>query len=1015
MNSKKSLLSCFIATILLVVCVTLLPVDAQAAETIANGTCGKNLTWVLDDAGTLTISGTGTMKDYILGSPWEEYRDSILQVVITDGVTSIGDYAFHNCPNLTTVTMANTVTSIGWSAFDICENLSSINIPSSVTKIEAGAFCWVGIKSVYIDDLTAWMNINFEDEYANPLCWGKSSLYLNGSLLTDVTIPEGITVLSPAILSSEGLERVVIPRGVTTIGARAFSYCTNLKSITIPDSVTAIGEYAFLSCENLSEIILPNSVTSLGSYVFSSCESLQSITIPSSITSIPQYAFLGCDNLTDIYIPNSVTSIGDSAFCQCDGLKNTPSLGSITSISKGMFQYCDKLSTVVIPNGVTSIGESAFNLCFALSKITIPSSVTHIGKDAFPSLSSWDHVYFEGTQAQWETLVKNNSESIKPLLDAEVHIAGNPLVVYSDANNLNVEIGKTITLSAGMWVDAETMGDPSGITFQLADGYVVKIVDTGIENGCFYLQLEGVMCGTTYVTFTDSTTARAVTVPVTVVNAQPDVYTLESVPEFKVYNGLFMEGPLNFYNENGLYVDSFHANVTDNGKAFVSFDVYNTNHTYAVVEVYDENGDICSAALIDKMSYLNDGIKKVLWDGTGCVVRDVFSGNALTYKQETNFSQRTPVEVEIPKNGYIRITANSMESDILAIVNAADIVMASYSLAKDAGNLNRLDFAKDLTEQLVIEDYLITSSINDRLAKEVLKGYHKEVFLNSKTAGDFASTLYNNLQELNLIDLILKSADKTAVGVVEAELKAVLGVYGDALDIVFTIGKAENLICQYMSLTGTETGGVVIIQNQLGGKRHCDNIVLESEVDFDPEVALQVYSVALDEALLEKIKNASLETYEILTKSILHTYNISLVKNGEETQHSSDVAVHIPIPDDLEYLGLSGHLKVYRIEEDGALTDMDAVVQGDTVMFTTDHFSLYTLVGYGVEDQPETDPSEPTTPETTPAEKDEPSDSKGGTDEPSNKGGIVWIIVAVVVVLTAGGVVAFILIKKKQS
>ena len=982
MNFKR-----FVAVFMTVVlCVLMLPVHTFAAE-VANGTCGKNLTWRLDDSGTLTISGTGTMKDYILGSPWADYRDSIVNVVIEEGVTTIGVSAFQSHKNLISVTLPDTLKTIEDCAFAFCEKLSSVAIPASVKKIgvEAFASCY-GLQGVYITDLSAWMNIQFEGgkylynpECANPLYWGKENkLYLNGELLTEVTIPDGITEIGPAVLSSHALEKVIIPDGVTKIGDFAFSSCTSLTDVTIANSVTSIGEKAFQDCS-----------------------ALERITFPDSITSIGEYAFFTCDKLSEITIPGSVITIGRSAFCQCDTLTNVTISAGVTSIPDSAFYGCDKLASITIPSSVTGIGKNAFIMCYAL-------------KD----------VYFDGTAGQWEELLKNVDPSNADLLGAKIHIAGNPLIVYSDANNLNVEIGKTITLSAGIWVDNETMGDPSGITFQLADGYAVKVLDTGIEKGCFYLQLQGVMEGNTYVTFTDSGTGKAVTVPVTVSGTNPSVFTLESVPEFEVYNGVFMEGPVNIYNKNGLYVDSFRANMTDNGKAFVSFDVYNTNHTYAIVEVYDENGNLYSAALIDKVSYLNDGIKKVLWDGTGCFVRDMVSGNALTYKQETNFSKRTPVEVEIPKNGYIRITANSMESDILAIVNAADIVVASYSLAKDAGNLNRLNFAEDLTEQLALEDYMITSSIDEKMAKEVLKGCHKEVFLNSKNVGDFASTLYNNLQDLNLWDLIMKSADNTAVGVVEEELKAVLGVYGDALDWVFAIGKAENLACQYMSLTRTENGGVIIIQNQGGGKRHCDNIVLESKVDFDPEVALQVYSVTLDEALLEKIKNADMETYEILTKSIMHTYDIALVKNDEGTQHSSDVAVYIPIPHDLEYLALSGHVKVFRVEEDGTLTDMDAVVQGDTVMFTTDHFSLYTLVGYEAEEKPEdpVDPSDPTTPATRPsvpategAEKDEPSDSKSDTPQPSNNGSVVVVIVIVLVVLVAGAGAAFAIVKKKKQ
>lgn len=973
---------------IVVLCVLMLPAQAFASETVASGTCGKNLTWELDDTGTLTISGTGAMNDYILGSPWEDYRDSIIHVVIEEGVTTIGVSAFQSYKNMISVTLPNTLTKIENWAFAFSEKLSSIAIPSSVTKIgvEAFASCY-GLQGVYITDLSAWMNIQFEGgeyshnpECANPLYWGKENkLYLNGELLTEVTIPDGITEIGPAVLSSTALEKVIIPDGVTSIGEFAFSSCTSLTDVTIADSVTSIGGYAFQNCSALESITLPNSITSIG-----------------------EYAFYICDKLSEITIPDSVTTIGRSAFCQCDALTNATILAGITSIPDSAFYGCDKLASVTIPAGVTSIGKNAFIMCYAL-----------------------DNIYFNGTGAQWTELLNHVAEGNSSLLYADVHINGNPMVVYSDAANLQIEIGETITISAGILVDEQTMGDPSGITFQFSDGYTVNILDTGIdkETNCFYIVLEGAIEGNTSVTFSDSATGKAVSIPLTIQNEAFDAYTLETVPEFTVTTGPIVEGPVNFYNHNGLYVDTFISYVNNDGSAKVSFDVYNTNCTYGIVEVFDENGDLYNAVLLDKMDSLNGSIKEVLWDGTGCFVRDIFSGNALTYKQETNFSKRTSVEIEIPKNGYIRITADPLESGILAVVNSADLMMSSLSLM---GKAEGFQADSDFPDELVVElskdaNYEQLLKDGKKICEGVMKGIGKDAAITSKTVGDFTDTLMKNLTELNLMGIILDSAKGTGVDIAEDTVKEMMGIFGDALDAVFLIGSAEDLARQYISYIYSFEGGVITIQNQGGGKRHCDNIILESEADFDPEVALQVYTVVLDEELLEKVKNADQETYELLTKGIMHTYNISLLKNGEETQHSGDVTVYIPIPDDLEYLALNGHLKVFRMEEDGSMTDMDAVVQGDTVMFTTDHFSLYVLVGYEAEatpvdpTEPDADTTEPTAPAGRPTEKEDPSDSDDEEPQTSNGGGIVTAIIIVAVVVLAGMGAAFVLLKKKKQ
>ena len=165
---------------------------------------------------------------------------------------------------------------------------------------------------------------------------------------------------------------VTIPISVTSIGFRAFAYCTSLTSIMVKSENTvydsrnncnAIIETAtntlIVGCMNTN---IPNSVTSIGDYAFYDCSSLTSITIPNSVTSIGSGAFEGCRGLTSVTIPNSVTSIGS-----------------------GAFQNCSSLTSVTIGNNVKSIGDYAFYYCIGLTSVTIPSSVTCIGGSAFKS------------------------------------------------------------------------------------------------------------------------------------------------------------------------------------------------------------------------------------------------------------------------------------------------------------------------------------------------------------------------------------------------------------------------------------------------------------------------------------------------------------------------------------------------------------------------------------------------------------------------------------------------------
>ena len=385
----------------------------------------------------------------------------VIDLVISDGVTSIGDYAFSGCSGLTSIMIPDSVTSIGDEAFSDCGSLTSITIPDSVTSIGEGAFedCY-GLTSVYIFDLAAWCGIEFVDRDSNPLSYA-GKLYLNDVLVMDLVIPDSVTSIGDYAFSGcDGLTSITIPDSVTSIGDSAFYACSGLTSITIPDSVTSIGGDAFLGCSgltsvtigdgvttmgdgvfgwcsSLTSITIPDGVTAIGDGAFEWCERLTSITIPDSVTSIGERAFYVCYSLTSITIPDSATSIGERAFAGCDSLTSIivdpqnpvyhsegnclietksktliigcgasviPADGSVTSVGEIAFSYCNGLTSIVIPDSVTSIGDYAFEYCFNLTSITISDSVTSIGEWAFSGYDSLETVYYTGSEAEWNKI-----------------------------------------------------------------------------------------------------------------------------------------------------------------------------------------------------------------------------------------------------------------------------------------------------------------------------------------------------------------------------------------------------------------------------------------------------------------------------------------------------------------------------------------------------------------------------------------------------------------------------------
>lgn len=236
-------------------------VSAQSGKT------GK-LRWNISHD-TLTISGVGVMPNYKykqgknrINSPWYSYLKKITNIVICDGVSSIGDNAFYVCDD---------------------EGLTFANIFGSETSIKDNFHNYCTVKSIQIPNSV--INI------------GRHS-FRNCRNLTSINIPNS----------------------VLTIGSSAFSDCHSLISVNIPNSITTIESYAFDGCRNLISVLIPNSVTNIRYSAFRGCHSLKSVSIPNSVTTIGGYTFAFSRGLTSITIPNSVVNIDNTAFSDCDSL-----------------------------------------------------------------------------------------------------------------------------------------------------------------------------------------------------------------------------------------------------------------------------------------------------------------------------------------------------------------------------------------------------------------------------------------------------------------------------------------------------------------------------------------------------------------------------------------------------------------------------------------------------------------------------------------------------------------------
>ena len=453
---------------------------------------------------SITLPFVGAAKDgtedthfgYIFGAPsYDDNADyvpaSLKAVIITVG-TSIGEYAFRNCSELTSVTIGDGVTNIGNSAFRSCSSLTSVTIGDGVMSIGDYAF----------SDCSSLTSIVLDD--GNPVYHSAGNCIIETASKTLVVgcnssfIPDDGSVTSigaRAFYYCSGLTSVTIPDSVTSIGARAFYYCSGLTSVTIPDSVTSIGDYAFYGCSGLTAVYITDIAAWCG-IDFDSSDSnplyyahdlylngelVTDLVIPDGVESIEKYAFYNCSGLTSATILGSVTSIGFGAFENCSSLESItlPFVGATkdgteathfgyifgapgyyenaddvpdslkeviitggTSIDGYAFEGCSSLTSVIIVNGVTSIGFEAFDVCSGLTSVTIGDSVTSIGNYAFRRCSSLTSVTIGDGLTSIEDYAFSDCSSLTSIVVDD----GNP--VYHSAGNCIIETAsKTLVVS----------------------------------------------------------------------------------------------------------------------------------------------------------------------------------------------------------------------------------------------------------------------------------------------------------------------------------------------------------------------------------------------------------------------------------------------------------------------------------------------------------------------------------------------------------------------------------------
>lgn len=487
-------------------------------EIPATGTIG--LAYAANEDGTTcTLKGLGTCTK----------NDIIIPIQNESGlvVTAIGENAFSECSNITSIIIPETIMTIGMRAFYGCTRLTSIHIPSSVTSIGTQIFYktsnlntvyydsyysdkdnpflnipnikkivfggnWIppyilqscvnitevemlnvtsvgelafsgcyNLEKVNIGSIEKWCSIKFPKFWPYPDCRASNpllyahNLYLNGSLVTDLVIPNGIKSISEyAFVGCSSLKSVTIPESLSYIGNMAFYNCTGLERINIsslekwcsinfyhryydgvdnfsptsnplyyahnlflngklvtdlniPDNITSID--TVFAGSSITSVSIPDSITSINTSAFLDCSNLTSITIPDTVIRIEDKAFYNCSSLTSVIIPDSVTNIGESAFEGCNSLTNII-IPNSANIHRSAFSNCRSLTHISIPDGTTGIGWETFRGCINLKSITMSRNVTYIGAYAF-WYCSLRIIYYKGTADDFKKITIDSYNS----------------------------------------------------------------------------------------------------------------------------------------------------------------------------------------------------------------------------------------------------------------------------------------------------------------------------------------------------------------------------------------------------------------------------------------------------------------------------------------------------------------------------------------------------------------------------------------------------------------------------
>ncbi len=543
------------------------------------------------------------------------------------------------------------------------------------------------------------------------------------------------------------------------------------------------------------------------------------------------------------------------------------------------------------------------------------------------------------------------------------------IAVFTTEKSLSINTGESMWLAFGLMNEDTGLveEDWKRMAVTVSDPTIISLSDYEETEYGYSLEVIGKKEGSTNVTITDTETGINTIIVISVHDSfvQTYSYAIDNINTFYPNNGFENHIATNIYDINGMYVNNYNAIENTDGSYTVTFDVYNSKYYYGAIDIYDENGMWLGFEEIKKHSDIDS-----VWDTgvqTFYLISESLSSiatlgkesNLLTY-QQASFSTKTKISISVPKNGYFTISNNIAESPGTYVVNSLEILFdAAFTVLEAATTgINKVSAFDDILKetkktfaQRLIDarneglknevkrkaQKVMLNSMQSKI-KNITKTCAKEGIIDQISVMSTASSELAGLLESSLFaeyEINWKSIFESTFGLGEAFFTKFSGPAGMALQGCFAITKGTNKLLMVSQLVWSSDNPYVSIYSDIEeGYINPHGVVVNTSGNIDSEAVLQVFKISNEDSVEVILNNNNpLEKYEL--------YNICFVKNDQLVQPNGKVTVHIPIPE-----GMNGNTcKVYRQETDGSWTILDAHVDGNYLVFETEHFSLYSVTG----------------------------------------------------------------------